>query len=382
MSHNIQFYGTPVSTVITQADVDPEPPVTPVEFETKPPVTPIELETKSPVTPVELETKPPVTPVELEPRASSAKKPKSPDVPSVPISKLTMPIKTNAKNPHRKHDNLSSKHKKVKMHVNGQSSEAPDAPVSYMEEKRGIPSDMTDPIECSVIESTMIEKTAENRNKSKDAALRHYLCNGYVVYIKWLQSKMRSVKLSEKDQAMAVFCVARDINKYDPSKRPMGIDIDIFAIMYEHWMHSEADCSLGGLVAKVLESFEGAVVNGKRLDKAQMEELAIIFVKRPDISMSLDAFKKRLQKVPTTVLDEHSSNVWRGTVGLINCHMKGSEKLENLVIDLSSIRKGHPMAPLPGFHLGIRMLEIEGIIAPTAPSTPYTPTRKVVVRTG
>lgn len=394
-SRNIQFFP---SELIVQNARTPEANVIPEATITVFPEATTNPQTKSSKSPSEILHKSPTikassTPVQSKSFVSIMKPQESqhdderlkspPTIQSVPISKLSVPWKSVTK-VDTKLDSPMVKSKKGKNVTSFTPSkkktlELPDSPVSFLEEKRGIPVDMTDPIECSVIESTMIEKAAEIRNKSKDDALRHYLCNGYVVYIKWLQSKMQSVKLSDKDQSMAVFCVARDINKYEPTKRPMGIDIDIFAIMYEQWNHTDADRSLCGLVAKVVESFSGVAMNGKRISKTKIQKLALQFINCPVISMSINEFKKRLHGVSTSVLDEHSSNIWRGTVGLINCHQKGSEQLDDLIIDLRSIRNGQPMAPLPGFHLGIRMLEMEGIIEPTSPMTPYTPTRKVVV---
>lgn len=96
------------------------------------------------------------------------------------------------------------------------------------------------------------------------------------------------------------------------------------------------------------------------------------------IQLSPEDYARYLSKLPSKVLSEHSSTVWRGTMALIKVPKRGNE-MEPLAIDIEMVTNGNPYAPMPGFHIGIRMLQRdEGIIEPytRTPDSKFYKSRK------
>jgi hypothetical protein len=216
---------------------------------------------------------------------------------------------------------------------------------TYMEDEDGIPEEYTDPVESNLLEQSLLEERAYGLN------FKTYLRNGYAVYLKWLTDKVMRGGLKEDEKEYVYFMVAADINqvaKQNDDDFPMGEDL--YAIMLTN---------TGQRLETELE-----------WDEQEIED----FLSTPhEPKLDLKEFYRRLKNVPVEILDVHSKLVWRGTAGTIS----GNNKI---ILKRSDMYLGNPFAPATGFHLGMRMLEVNGFIDKHEDaSTPKSITRDIRV---
>ncbi len=206
-------------------------------------------------------------------------------------------------------------------------------PTAFLEDETGIPVDYCNPIESNSLESSLLSES------SHGLTLLHYVRNGYAVYLKWFKDKAHIAGLSSGWDDYLTFSVARDINRYAAARNgssPMGKDIEM--IGYVHSLPPEEKDKLF------------VDIRNYSSEKKEMREA---LTKLP--SMTTMDFYVRLKNVSEDVLDGHSGSIWRGTIGII--------ETSNLDISVEDLEMGKPMAPACGFHLGLRMLEINGFIS-------------------
>lgn len=314
--------------------------------------------------------------------------------------------------------------------------------IAFMEDMFGVCVGRTDPIECNTYECMAIEHEAEQLQCDQDVIFRTYLLNGYVVYSRWLVSKIRLARtniLANLDDLIR-FCVARHINEHglilqsntkkkstsvaDLKKYAMGFDVELRYILYKiltqndnfvretkslSW--SDARKQLANIISRYIYPIDSIVSDKSRrqclnevlswLTKNEPTDLRKFRSFRPLLEMNENEFKQKLRQVSTDLLDNHSSTVWRGTVGInsVRKHYKNDNKksnsnsnnsstnsnkitsyMEDLIVDLQLLENGEPLAPSPGFHLGVQMLAKTNIIRASDtndPSTPMTVCRSV-----
>lgn len=242
----------------------------------------------------------------------------------------------------------------------------------YMEDEGGVPEEYLDPVESNTLEQSLLKE------QTHGLTFKLYIRNGYAAYLKWLADKLLRSGLREHETDHIYFMVAADINQiakqqYNSDEKSEDTDeLPSPDMIYPMGEDVYAVQVLQGMPRAQPEEQRQALMEKLEWTEDEADE----FLKsREHIDTKLDLmeFYRRLKKVPDHILDKHSKLIWRGTNGTIT----GREKI---TLTRKDMQHGMPFAPSTGFHLGMRMLEVNGFIEKSPDmDTPRSLTREITL---
>lgn len=176
---------------------------------------------------------------------------------------------------------------------------------------------------------------------------RQYLINGYRFYLQWLAM---TLGLSKEQRESLNFGIARGINSLNKIQSNMGIDLEVKHVLrnFETLYGKE---NMGLYKTSLLNQFKE---NMRVAEQDGIEYLDKYFKGALNSNQTLSEaeFFQRLSKIPTTVLDQHSSQTWRKPTVSDDLH----------VISINDITNGETFVVPSSRHLGLQMLAFYGYL--------------------
>jgi hypothetical protein len=179
---------------------------------------------------------------------------------------------------------------------------------------------------------------------------RTYLSTGYNYYKHWLQM---TLGLDEGMNQHMNFCLARHMNSTSPNSMGMDLEIKYITKRLEDLFGYENMRHYGSAVCETIKENLGiGDMEAQQYAKDYLDKLPQGPTK---LTLTNEEFSRRMQSVPTQVLDSHSTSLWRSS---------NPRQLNNDPYPLTreDIRNGEMIAPPSSKHQGLQMLQIHGYL--------------------